>query len=99
MTRRSETPFDSLENAHEYVQLLAEAIAEARGDIESDIAKAVETKSERRLQALRLVQYKLEKLEQSLRGSSRILNDLRSLRRLLLEERAQAASVRDGTAG
>lgn len=90
---RPETPFDSLENAHEYVRLLAEAIAEARGDIESDIAKAVESKSERRLQALRLVQYKLEKLEQYLRSSSRTLNDLRTLRRLLLEERSDAASL------
>jgi hypothetical protein len=92
---RPETPFDSLENAHEYVRLLAEAIAEARGDIESDIAKAVESKSERRLQALRLVQYKLEKLEQYLQSSSRTLNDLRSLRRLLLEERSEAAAVRE----
>jgi hypothetical protein len=86
---RPETPFDSIEGAHEYVRLMAEAIAEARGEIESDIAAAAGSKSERRLQALRLVQYKLEKLEQSLRGSSRILNDLRSLRRLLLEERSE----------
>ena len=91
---RPETPFDSLENAHEYVRLLAEAIAEARGDIESDIAKAVESKSERRLQALRLVQYKLEKLEQYLRSSSRTLNDLRTLRRLLLEERSGSDPIR-----
>jgi hypothetical protein len=91
---RPETPFDSLENAHEYVRLLAEAIAEARGDIESDIAKAVESKSERRLQALRLVQYKLGKLEHHLRNSSRTLNDLRTLRRLLLEERSEPDSVR-----
>lgn len=90
---RSETPFDSVENAHEYVRLLAEAIAEARGDIESDIASAVESKSKRRLQALRLVQYKLEKLEQYLRSSSRTLNDLRTLRRLLLEERSEPDSV------
>lgn len=91
---RSETPFDSVENAHEYVRLLAEAIAEARGDIESDIAAAAESKSERRLQALRLVQYKLEKLEQYLRSSSRTLNDLRTLRRLLLEERSEPDSIR-----
>jgi hypothetical protein len=91
---RPETPFDSLENAHEYVRLLAEAIAEALGEIESDIAKAVESKSERRLQALRLVQYKLGKLEHHLRNSSRTLNDLRTLRRLLLEERSEPDSVR-----
>ena len=41
----------------------------------------------RRLQALRIVYYKLQKLEQQLHACSRSLNDLRSLRRLLLEER------------
>jgi hypothetical protein len=49
------------------------------------------------LQALRLVQYKLEKLEQYLRSSSRSLNDLRTLRRLLLEERSEAAAVPERT--
>ena len=97
MAGRAETPFDSVENAHEYVRLLVEAIAEARRDIESDITKAVESKSERRLQALRLVQFKLEKLEHTLRSSSRTLNDLRSLRRLLLEERSEPASPRQAT--
>jgi hypothetical protein len=36
---------------------------------------------------LQIVQFKLDKLEQHLQASSRLLNDLRTLRRLLLEER------------
>ena len=87
------TPFDSVENAHQYLQLLVEAVVAARKEIEADVTVAARSPSERRLQALRLVQFKLDKLEQYLRGSSLILNDLRSLRRLLLEERYQPVAV------
>ncbi len=69
------------------MRLLGEAIAEAKSEIEADLAVAAKAKSERRLQALQIVQFKLDKLEQHLKTSSRLLNDLRSLRRLLLEER------------
>ena len=87
MTGSLQTPFDTVETAHEYVRLLAEAIAEAKSEIKADLAVATNAKSERQLQALQIVQFKLDKLEQHLKTSSRLLNDLRSLRRLLLEER------------
>ncbi len=94
-----QTPFDSVENAHDYVRLLGEAIAEAKSEIAADLAGATKASSERRVQALRIVQFKLEKLEQHLRTSSRLLNDLRSLRRLLLEERLEpSASGQDPAA-
>ena len=93
MAFQPETPFDSIENAQEYVRLLLETIGEARTDIAADLAAASEAKSDRRLEALRLVHYKLEKLEQHLHSSSRALNDLRSLRRLLFEERTVPAAV------
>lgn len=93
MTSPAQTPFDSVENAHQYINLLVETILEARRDVELDIRGA----GDRRLEALRIVQFKLEKLERNLRTSSRLLNDLRTLRRLLLEERAEvAAAVRSG---
>jgi hypothetical protein len=84
-----QTPFDSVENAHQYVRLLAEAIAEAKGEIATDLDVASRSKLERRVQALQIVQFKLDKLEQHLQTSSRLLNDLRTLRRLLLEERVE----------
>jgi flagellar biosynthesis chaperone FliJ len=87
LTSRLQTPFDSVENAHQYIQLLAEAIAEAKSEIATDLDLATKAKLERRVQAMQIVQFKLDKLEQHLRTSSRLLNDLRSLRRLLLEER------------
>ncbi|MGB6387388.1 MAG: hypothetical protein WBD25_01880 [Terriglobales bacterium] len=85
-----QTPFDSVENAHEYVRLLGEAIAEAKNEIAADLVAA---KPDRRVEALRVVQFKLDKLEQHLKTSSRLLNDLRTLRRLLLEERPEPATV------
>lgn len=88
MSSRPEAPFDSIENAQDYLRLLLETIVEARKDIAADLTAAEEAKSERRREALRLVQYKLETLEQHLRSGSRTLNDLRTLRRLLLDERA-----------
>ena len=90
MTESLQTPFDSLENAHQYVRLLGEAIAEAKGEIATDLDVAARSKLERRVQALQLVHFKLEKLEQHLQTSSRLLNDLRTLRRLLLEEQFDA---------
>jgi hypothetical protein len=83
------TPFDSVENAHQYVRLLAEAIIEAKGEIAADLNTAEKAKHERRVQALQIVQFKLDKLEHHLQTSSRLLNDLRTLRRLLLEERTE----------
>lgn len=87
MADYSETPFDSVEGAHEYLSLLAQAIQDARDEIEADIHAAEDPKFPRRLEALRLVAFKLEKLEQNVKTSCRLLNDLRTLRRLLLDER------------
>jgi hypothetical protein len=84
-----ETPFDNIEGAHEYLGLLAEAVDEAKLTADTDILAEADAKSPRRVDALRLVMYKLEKLEQHLKISRRLLNDLRSLRRLLLDERVE----------
>jgi len=87
MSKPAETPFDNIENAHKYIKLLIEAVAENTQEIDGEITTATESKLERRLQALRMVSYRLQKLDQQLHACSRTLNDLRTLRRLLLEER------------
>lgn len=92
MNRRVETPFDSIENAQQYIKLLVETVAEAKRDIDDQVTAATDQMSHRRLQALRMVQFNLEKLERHLTLSGRTLNDLRTLRRLLLDER-QATEV------
>jgi len=91
MKDRSETPFDSVEGAHEYLSLLSDAIQDAKNEIEADIRAAEDPKFPRRLEALRLVSFKLDKLEQHIKSGRRVLNDLRTLRRLLLDEREESA--------
>ena len=93
MSAPLQTPFDSVENAHQYVRLLVEAIAEAKDEIEADLREASSARSGRRVEALQVVQLKLDKLEQHLKASSRLLNDLRSLQRLLLDERPEPATA------
>jgi hypothetical protein len=87
MSYQSETPFDNIESSHEYVSLLADAIKEALAEVEADIALAGADGAQRRKEALQLVLFNLNKLNGHMTTSRRILNDLRTLRRLLLEER------------
>ena len=87
MNQASETPFDNIESSHEYVALLAEVIEDTRRDVEAQIALAIAENSDRRKQALQLVAHNLAKLSMHITSSRRILNDLRTLRRLLLSER------------
>jgi hypothetical protein len=87
-----ETPFDNIEGSSEYVALLAEALEEARRDVEAEVAAADRDGADRRKQALLLVSYNLAKLNLHITTSRRILNDLRSLRRLLLAERGLRAT-------
>src|ERR1039457_1117127 len=85
------TPFDTIESAQEFLGLLREAVDEAKHNADADIVAEGDLRSPRRIDALRLVVYKLEKLEQHIKASCRLLNDLRTLRRLLLEERSESA--------
>jgi len=68
--------------------LLNEAIVEAKHDIEADFQRESDSNFPRRQEALRLTLYHMEKLQFHMSKSQRILNDLRSIRRLLLEERS-----------
>ena len=90
MSYKAETPFDSIESSHEYVGLLAETIEEVRHEVEAEIEGITGDDSGRRKEALRLVCYHLNKLSIHMTASRRILNDLRSLRRLLHGERKQS---------
>jgi uncharacterized membrane protein YccC len=94
MNDQDETPFDSVEGAHEYLRLLAESVRDASNEVATDIKAAEDPKLERRREALRLAFLKLEQLERHVKASRRLLNDLRTLRRLLLGERAGTARPR-----
>lgn len=85
--RQASTPFDTVESAHEFFELLSATIAEAKQEVTADVKRERTDGDRRRLEALRVAVYNLERLEYHLVRSKRILNDLRSLRRLLLQER------------
>lgn len=96
MGHRSETPFDNIESSHEYVSMLEEAIDVALAEAEADLALADADRADRRQEAIQLVLFKMNKLKGHMTSSRRILNDLRTLRRLLLEERSLAKVHRQG---
>ena len=83
-------PFDSLESAHDYLALLREALDEAHRAILDDTVLARREGAARREDALNLVEHKLNRLRNHLLASLVLLNDLRTLRRLLLGERPGA---------
>ena len=90
-----ERPFDNIESAQEYLALLSRELDAAKQETQADIAREADSQIPRRRDALRLVVYTLEKLEQHIKVSRRLLNDLRTLRRLLLEERTDPVVAKD----
>lgn len=82
-------PFESIESAHEFIALLEESIGEALADVEGHLKQARAEKDERQQRALDLTVYKLSQLSAHTHKSRRLLNDLRSIRRLLFGERGE----------
>ena len=87
MKQEPESPFGSIEDAHEFLTLLAQTIFETKLDIEADVQRESSSNYPRRAEALKLTLYTLNELEFHMNRSRRVLNDLRTLRRLLFEER------------
>jgi len=81
------TPFEDIESAHEYLTLLGQVLLECGETVEADLEAQQGRGLSRRVEALRIVVYKLERLGEHVKTSRRLLNDLRSLRRLLQDER------------
>lgn len=92
MNSQDTNPFETIESAHRFMVLLSEAVAEARQEVENDAQRERSLSESRRLDALRMALYSLEKLELHITRSSRLLNDLRTLRRLLFSERMSGSS-------
>jgi len=90
---KSEVSFDSIESAHAFITLLIQVVVETKCNLEADIQRETGGNFPRRLKALQIIEHKLRTLECHLENLGRILNDLRSLRRLLLEKRATAAAL------
>ncbi|MBZ5723290.1 MAG: hypothetical protein LAO03_23385 [Acidobacteriia bacterium] len=92
MNYESAAPFESIESAQEYLGLLAQVALESKQAAEADLRSQADSAPPRRLEALRMIVYNLEKLTLHVKSSRRILNDLRTLRRLLHQERSKVAA-------
>jgi len=88
MSQQLRTPFESLESAQEYMRLLAEELECILQEVDNDRGEAEKFGQSRRLDALHLVCYKLQRFSQHVDASRRILNDLRLLRRLFVRDLA-----------
>src|SRR5271165_2505181 len=91
MNQGNENPFGSIEDAHDFMTLMAQTVFETKLEIEADVQRESSSNYPRRAEALKLTLYTLSRLEFHMQRSQRILNDLRTLRRLLFEERTVAA--------
>ena len=85
-----ERPFESIESAHDYMNILATTILEVMGELQRDRGRALRDGELRRAQAIDLAIFKLKMLGCYVFKSRRTLNDLRTLRRLILNERLSA---------
>ena len=82
-----EQPFDSIESAHEFMNVLADTILDAMKDLKHEHRLALQDGYDRRAQAIELAQLKLKMLSCDVHRSRRALNDLRMIRRLIMNER------------
>ena len=79
---RTNSPFDTIESAQEFMALLGEQVDQAADEVRSELA-AMPEGHERRRDAWRLLLYKVTSLSTQVATSRRLLNDLRTLRNLL----------------
>jgi len=85
MTDELARPFDSIESAQEFMALLQDSVAEAVEDVCRKLENTA-AEERRRAEALQLAHYKLGQLTSHVQKSRRILNDLRIIRKLLVNE-------------
>jgi len=88
-----EQPFDSIESALDYMNVLAETILDVMKDLHRDHQIAVKDGQTRRARAIELALFKVKTLNCYVHKSRRTLNDLRTIRRLILNERMSPEAV------
>ena len=93
MSDQIEQPFDTIESAHEFMNVLALTALDVIKDLSRDRERALQDGDQRRAQAIDLAVFKLKTLGCYVHKSRRTLNDLRIIRRLILNERLTAASA------
>jgi hypothetical protein len=82
-----EQRFDSIESAYDFMNVLAETVMDNIKDLHRDHQIAVQEGQDRRARAIELAIFKAKTLNCQVNKSRRTLNDLRTIRRLILNER------------
>jgi hypothetical protein len=90
---RIEQPFDSIESAYDFMNVLAETILGVITELHRDHQIAVRDGQERRARAIELALFRARMLNCYVTKSRRTLNDLRTIRRLILNERMSPEQV------
>lgn len=85
MHEHTTQPFATLESALAFMHLLASEIEETRADVQQDIAGVQPDGDRRQMEALQLVDYKLNQLALHVGKSERLLRDLARLRALIID--------------
>lgn len=88
-----EERFESIESAYEFMAVLADTILSNVTDLRRDYEVAIREEQDRRARAIELAIYKCKSLNCYVAKSRRTLNDLRTIRRLILNERLSPESV------
>src|SRR5262249_45084331 len=83
-----EQPFDSIESAQDFMDILAEMALEAVKELKEQHCEAMQAGQDRRAQAISLALLRLKNLNCHIFKCRRALNDLRLIRRLIVDERA-----------
>ena len=86
-------PFGSIESAHAFMDVLAETILDVMKELSYEQQVALRDGAARRAKAIELAQFKLKMLNCYVHKSRRTLNDLRMIRRLILNERLTVEHV------
>jgi hypothetical protein len=89
----TESPFDTIESAHEYMSFLAATALENIAELRRDHEAALREGADRRAQAIEIAIFKLKQLSCYTFKSRRMLNDLRIIRRLILNERLSVENI------
>jgi hypothetical protein len=86
-------PFDSIESAYDFMNVLAQIILDNMKDLHRDHESAMQEGQERRARAIELAIFKCKSLNCHVHKSRRTLNDLRTIRRLILNERMTPEAI------
>ncbi len=82
--------FDSIESVQDFMTVLAATLLEVMKELNSARQEALDGNQERRARALEIALFKVRTLSCYVHKSRRALNDLRTLRRLVTDERMTA---------